>query len=104
MTGSASFRREPAQLLCHAGLPSWAGFPPALNDIFRQANGDQLLRICRPRPAAAIHGAARKHFVCKFGKLFVLGRLNDVPINTIQIRAQGWGRCALARGHLLSSC
>ena len=50
--------RGPGEALSHAGLPTRAGRLPALDDVDRQTDGDELARIRRQEAATLVHDRA----------------------------------------------
>jgi hypothetical protein len=94
---AASLGYDARELFCHSRLPARPCGPPLEDDILRQANGDQLLRIDRARPSPFVDLSSCKHVIGQFGKFVVLLRLNDMRCNLREVRSQGAGRRVLAR-------
>lgn len=92
------------QALGHARLPARPGGAPALDDLGRQTQTDQLTRAGRTRATALVDHGAGQHRVGEFRKLPVLVGLHCVRVHALEVVAQGTARGGCGHGRWPFAC
>lgn len=92
------------QAFGHARLPARPGGAPALDDLGRQTQTDQLTRAGRTRATAPVDHDAGQHRVGEFRKLPVLVGLHCVRVHALEVGAQGTARGGCGHGRWPFAC
>jgi len=92
-----------AKTLGHSCLPTGPRCFPTLDDIRGQSKRQQSTRIWLNRSSPFLNDHPSQHLVSELWCIIIFVTLNNVRVDTLEVRAQGATRGALFRGHWLFS-